>query len=121
LQIEYIKDLYNSYMVIKGEKGENTNYETHMLTHNDINGFVQCELRTYDGIELFYYDITEKKDLKKKYQSSLFSYKDVVNLLVRIFHIIESAYEYLLVENSILLEPNYIFYHTKTDEIVCVM
>jgi len=117
LQIEYIKDLYNSYMVIKGEKEENTNYETHMLTYNDINGFVQCELRTYDGIELFYYDITEKKDLKKKYQSSLFSYKDVVNLLVRIFHIIESAYEYLLVENSILLEPNYIFYHTKTDEI----
>lgn len=117
LQIEYIKDLYNSYMVIKGEKEENTHYETHMITHNNIDGFVPCDLRTYDGVELFYYDITEKKNLKKKYQSSLFSYKDVINLLTRIFHIIESAYEYLLVENSILLEPNYIFFHTKTDEI----
>lgn len=118
LQTEYIKDMHSSYMVIKGDRDKNKNYTLKMLLGNSIPGLIRTELRTYDNIDVFYYDITGRKELIKTYETSSLSYQDLTTILGKVINIIEGSLDYLLCEDDFIINPNYIFLDREKRELL---
>ena len=118
LQSEYIKDMHSSYMVLKGDREKNKNYRVKMILNNSIPGLIRTELRSYDNIDIFYYDITGKTELIKKYETSSLSYQELTTILGNLINIIEGSLDYLLCEDDFIINPSYIFLDKEKNEIL---
>lgn len=118
LHAEYIKDMHSSYMVLRGDRDKNKNYIVKMIMNNSIPGLIRTELRSYDDIDVFYYDITGKLEFAKKYETFSFSYQEVITILMSIINTIEESFDYLLCEDDFLINPNYIFVDNENNELL---
>jgi len=64
LEVTFRQDIYNSYMILSGGEVDRTAYPIHMITRNDIPGFLCCHTEEMDGRLYFYYDVTSMRSLK---------------------------------------------------------
>ncbi len=109
LQAEYVRDMHNNYLVLKGIEGSVSIYGTKMLLNNIIRGVIKTELRCIDHMDLFYYDISSKKSIATVCGNKSLNYDEIKKILSNILEIIENSGEYLLSENDFIIEPNYVF------------
>ncbi len=117
LQAEYIRDMHNNYLVLKGMEGQVSAYGTRMLLNNLIPGLLKTELRCIDRMDLFYYDITYKKSVAAFCENKSINYKELKNILTNILEIIENSGEFLLTENNFIIEPSYVFIDSTSQDI----
>jgi hypothetical protein len=117
LQAEFVRDMHNNYIVIKGIEGKTTAYSTKMLLSNRIPGLLVTELRCINETDLYYYDITAKKSLWEFYENKALNYRELQNLLSSILSVFEESYKYLLSDNDFIIDPKYIFLDTQSMEI----
>ncbi len=109
LEAEFVRDLHNHYIVLKGIEGKAAAYGTRMLLNNQIPGLLITELRCIDQTDLFYYDITSKKSLSAFCENKSLNHSELKNILASMLKVIENSGNYLLSENDFIIDPNYIF------------
>ena len=110
MDVSYIKDLHHNYLVIpKIDDSSRETYCVYMLQANSIDGIIKPESRSIDNRVLYYYDITSKQSIDTIYIKSTISYEQLKELFINLADLIEQAYEYLLNENDLILEPEHIY------------
>lgn len=109
LHTEYVRDIHNNYLVIKGIEDYTCGYRTKILLNNTIEGVLKVELKFIDQMDLFYYNINNKKSLSAAYENKSLQYDDIKKLLRSILKIINGSGDYLLSENDFIIDPEYIF------------
>lgn len=108
--IEYLKDLHHSYMVIpEGTGAGEYNYCVKMLQAERPEGMLKLEVRRINNRLLYYYDITSRQSLGIMTARAVLNYTYAKRLISDIIDIIETAYEYLLEEDDFVLLPEQIF------------
>ncbi|WFR57560.1 DUF6382 domain-containing protein [Anaerocolumna sp. AGMB13025] len=118
LQAEYIRDMHSNFVVLKGIEGKSSAYGSRMILHNNIPGLLKTELRSIDNMDLFYYDVTSKKSLAEIWENKSLNYYELRKIVSDILITIQNSGEYLLSENDFIIEPNYIFLDTGSQNIL---
>ena len=93
---------------IPGSTDTNT-YPFKMLMKNKISGVLSCRERMEDGKAYLYVDIEGKRNLLQEYQDKEWQLEDMVTFFQEITYILEEIRSYLLHENMVVLDPEYIF------------
>lgn len=123
MEVSYRKDLRHNYLVIpecEGSDGEA--YSIRMLQVNSVSGIIKPDQRIIDNQVLFYYDITSRQSLQIAYEKAPISYEQLKSMFLSLADIIDQIYEYLLNENDLLLEPEYIFTELSTGRLyICYL
>ena len=109
LQADFIKDIKNNYMVLQSKEEEGSSFTLKMLAKNNIQGLLKLEVKTIDNQKYYYYDITSKRPLSEILERSPVTYKQIKKIYDHIFRLPDILKEYLIDENSILLEPQFIY------------
>ncbi len=110
LQIEYKKDMQKNYLIIKQPNTiTKKSYEMKMLINNQIQGLLNMELRTIDGNEEYYYNITGKQPMSVLFQKETLKENQIRGILLEIINTLKRGKEYLLLEENFILSPEYIY------------
>lgn len=115
MKVEYCKDLHHNYMVLTEEDTiASEAYSKKMLELHTIEGLLSMEQRRLDGSVLLFYDITARQALSMITEKTLLSHEALRKLMTGILEAIEEAYECLLVEDDIILQPDFIYLDVAT-------
>lgn len=115
MKVEYRKDLHHNYMVLTEEDTITSEaYSKKMLELQTIDGLLSMEQRRLDGSVLLFYDITAKQALSLVTEKTLLSFETLKKLIKGILEAIEGAYECLLAEDDIILQPDFIYLDVST-------
>lgn len=109
LGAEYRRDLNYNFMIIDSQCKEQKNYQEGMITNNSIEYFLNCSIKMVDGQKKLYYDITSKQPIKRVFENMYFSYEILSIFVQGIERSVKAAKEYLLDENSIVFDEEYIY------------
>lgn len=117
-EIEFKRDLNNNYLImeIDGEISA-SDYQIRMITVNAIGGLLKCNTRILDGKIKLYFEITSKQPIARIYEKRMIGLEDIGKLIMGIKKGLESASEYLLDANSLILDPEYIYMNIGTGEL----
>jgi pSer/pThr/pTyr-binding forkhead associated (FHA) protein len=116
LKKEFIRDMKSSYMVLKGDSREQ-NYKNKMLSQYSIPGFLRIDIKSINNMELYYYDITNLNTLEETYDTRVFHFKDIKELLEGIFDAIDNGREYFLEPDDFILYPDCLYMKENTDNL----
>lgn len=94
------------------------NYQIRMLLENQVPGLLPCKIQKINGEEFFYYEITGCQSLQNLFENRKFGYKELEELFLGVFRIMERLDEYLLSRDFLLLQPSCIF-RNKGDNRYC--
>lgn len=118
MKVRYRNDLYGNYMLIEIPKGEDTNqYSFKMLERNQIAGVLNCQERMEDGKSYWYADVSKKRNLVQEYQDKELQLEDMITIFQQLTPIVEELRNYLLNENLIIMDPEYIYRDLETDNL----
>lgn len=109
LSATYKRHLSQSYMILEGEENVPPSYELEILSYNRIKGILPMETEVLDGTMRFWYEITGKQT----FSDYLGRRRMDMQLLCCFFRALEeicrTVSHYLLEEDSILLDFDYIY------------
>lgn len=110
MEIWYKRSMSENYMVISGtELQTGETYQIRMLLENQVPGLLPCKIQKMNGDEFFYYEITGCQSLQNLFEKRKFGYKELEELFLGVFRIMERLDEYLLNRDFLLLQPSCIF------------
>lgn len=109
----YKNDLKKAYLILEGEGGEQEDYQTLMLSENDIQGILKLDVRYVDNQTQYQYDISGKTCFKTLYEKTHLTYEDMKRLVDNLLQTAQLLRKYMLDSNRILLEPEYIYCNEK--------
>ncbi|NLO08756.1 MAG: FHA domain-containing protein [Clostridiales bacterium] len=110
MDVSYRKDLRHNYLVIaKPDNSDDEAYSVCMLEANSIEGIIRPEPRSIDNQVFYYYDITAKQSIDTIYVKSKINYEQLKSLFANLADLTLFAYEYLLNENDLLLDPEHVY------------
>ena len=109
IQVDYKRDMQNSYLVIETEEIPERTYRLPMLMNNRIEGLLEIELRTVDEKNVYYYDISSRQSFACIYEKKTLNSPELKKLIRDIISIITRGKEYLLDENDFIIRPEYIY------------
>jgi hypothetical protein len=117
----YENDSTSNYLVLRtGIDKTIINYQAHMLLNNKLNGLLEFNLNHIgDGVNCFY-NVTSKCTLASFMSRKRFSRDE---FLITILNIINNIYQlknYLLYDNNILLDENFIYVEPESIDIYFV-
>lgn len=110
LQPEYKRDMHKNYIILK-ENSEKSRecYGMKMVSNNRIQGVLDVELRSVDQRNEYYYEITGKQPLSVLFRKEALKEYQIRNILSEIIQTLKRGREYLLLEDSFILLPDYIY------------
>ena len=118
MKVRYRNDLYGNYMLIEIPKGEDINqYSFKMLERNQIAGVLNCQERMEDGKSYWYADISKKRNLVQEFQDKEIRLEDMIVIFQQITPIVEELRNYLLNENMMVMDPEYIYKDLENDNL----
>lgn len=118
--VEYIKDMYSSYMAIMPVEERDNRVDTYarkMLTENEIVGLLPCEIRTVDMKEKYYYNISSKQPVINVFEKGQIDEIQTSKLIGNIMSAIKEAKKYMLSEKGFVLAPEYVYMNISNFEI----
>lgn len=117
MKAEYKRDMHSSYLIFQEPEGEENVYEAKMLANNQIPGFLNLEIRSIDNKQQYYFDITSKQPILLVFQKGQLNKEQILKMMGDILRAVESAKEYLLDENNLILDPEYIFINVSNMQV----
>lgn len=117
MQISYRREMKHNYLIIDPEEITWRNYECKMLSENTISGILQFQLRQVDDEIRFYYEITSRQPLSRILENHLLRESEIRQIILGISGVLDRMEQYLLRENSVLLEPDYIYVNPEDFQI----
>lgn len=109
VEVSYKRHFTQSYMVIKSEGSCEETYELEILTYNQIPHLLKVQIEVSDGELQFWYDITGKQTLADHMERRQADSPLLLLLFQTLAELYEEMEEYLLKENHIILEQDYIY------------
>lgn len=109
MEVEFERNLKNNYMVIKGGEGYKEDYQVRMLMRQGAKGLLPVEVRFLDGKPEFYYNISSKQKLSEWLRAKKLTYDMLLQIIKSLYSILETAVDFLLDCNHLILEAEYIF------------
>lgn len=110
-------DINGSRLIFENPEMNNVGYKSRMLIENHITGFLECNIVYAEGKENYVYDTTSKTSLHNIYEHGEMNHKMLYVLIESIICGMESAGEYLLPVEHLILDPEYIFVENNTGRI----
>ena len=115
--VKYYKDYGHNYLILKDSGGlSNSLYQRRMITGNQIRGLLPCQERHINGELLLYYEITSRQSLAGLYQGKKIGMSQLRAFFVQLKEVNECLQNYLLEENGLILQPEYIFQNPQKEE-----
>ncbi len=109
LRVSYHREMKKNYLMIDAGEPENQRFETKMLIGNAIDGLLKFRIRKTDGSSQFCYEITSRQPLKRLLESRTIGAEQIRTLLLGIARTLTGMEEYLLSEEQIILNPDFIY------------
>ncbi|NNJ29578.1 DUF6382 domain-containing protein [Lacrimispora defluvii] len=109
MNITYRREMKHNYLIIEQDNAQMQGYEENMLKENQINGLLKFQLKQIDNRKYFYYEITSKQPLSRILEFHSINKQELINLIIGIAQILNRLPVYLLKEDQILLQPEYIY------------
>lgn len=106
---EFIRELSSNYMVLCPLPGEEDSFALKMLVRNKIDGLIPMEVKTINNRKNYYYDITGREPVSELLQKRQVSFLQLRELYEQILKLPDILKEFLLPENSILMEPEFVY------------
>lgn len=110
MKTEYKRNLDKTYLIIEEEKIYEESYQMHMLRENKIPGLLEVSGKGNGENSQYYYDISCKISMKVKYEKVKIGYEELKKFLIQLLLVIKEVKSYLLNEEEILLDPEFIYY-----------
>lgn len=118
MEATYRRDSEHNYMILKSdEKIRGNEYQVRMLLGNEIPGLLRCKLRMVDGEAYFYYKITSRQPLSRILGQRPAGCEDIWAIASGLVKALEGMERYLLAEEGILLEPDFLYMDVETKEV----
>lgn len=109
LECSQYNDARRSFLVVKCS-GNPGNYQYRMLAANRIDGLVPCSLRSIDGNDYLYYEVTSRQSLESMCGPGALRGEEVKGLLYALAAVGSGISRFLLDDSRILLREDFIFY-----------
>ena len=110
LEIKYQKDMSHNYLIIKGPKTQKSEgFQLRMMTENEIPGLLSAERRHINGEDFIYYEINSMQSLKTIFERRKIDKKAALLLLGCLRRVLRELRNYLLSEDGLILDPEYVF------------
>lgn len=112
------KDLKGSFLVLWDEKNPPAvGYQQEMIKKNKIPGLLKCDvLPSSEGTNLKY-DISSMQSLSSMYAGKQICGQDALNIIESVCLVIQGIREFILEEEGIIFDPDYIFFNYKDKSI----
>lgn len=114
----YKRELSHSYLVVDDlpERGMNQ-YQYRMILRNRIPGLLTSSERHMEGRTCLYYDISSRQSLAQMYLSASLSFQSIRGMIDNMAQVQDTMAEYLLEEEGLILEPEYIYMDLETEQL----
>lgn len=109
MEVHYERQMRHNYLIIESENSESENYECRMLMANTIEGLLKFRFQKTENGLCYYYEITSKQPLNRILEGRAIRREEIAQLIMSIAAILDRVESYLLKENRILLDPEYIY------------
>lgn len=109
LKVSYHREMKKNYLMIEAEERKDQRFETKMLVGNTIEGLLKLRVRKTDSRCQFCYEITSKQPLKRLLETKEMGAEQIKNLLLGIAQTLARMEEYLLSEEQIILDADFIY------------
>ena len=109
MEIHYKREMKRNYLVVEPEPGAQPGYEARMLANNSIDGLLRFHVKYMDERQSYYYDITSMQPLSRLLQNRFIDRGEICQLLIQLHVALVRMEEYLLSEDGLLLDPDYIY------------
>lgn len=120
MEISYKRHFTKSYMIVKAEGLWQESYEAEILSYNRIPGLLQMQTEISDGQIYFWYDITGMQTLGDYLSRRRADGRMYRTIFQTILKVCETTAAYLLEENGVCLETEYIFLDMDGEKIAYV-
>jgi len=110
MKTEYKKNISGVCLVLEEEKAYQEDYQILMIEANDIFGLLPLKAQGINGGSRYYYTINGKVNMKAMYEKLKIGKQDLLLFLNQFLQTTRAVYDHMLNINSILLDPEYIFY-----------
>lgn len=108
--LRYENNSTSSYLVIIPEKSrKHISYQTQMLLNNRIEGILSFHMNYMEQNWNYYFDITSKCTFASFLSRKRFTRDEFLITLLKVINNIENIRSYLLTDNNILLDSEYIY------------
>lgn len=109
MNVTYRREMKHNYLIIEQDKSATEGFEIDMLKENQINGLLKFHLKQIDAHRYFYYEITSKQPLNRILEFHSLNKEELKGLIAGIAQILNRLPVYLLKEDQILLQPEFIY------------
>ncbi|GLB32107.1 hypothetical protein LAD12857_40300 [Lacrimispora amygdalina] len=109
MNVTYRREMKHNYLIIEQDKSWTEGYEINMLKENQINGLLKFHLKQIDSRSYFYYEITSKQPLNRILEFHSLNKEELKGLIAGIAQVLNRLPVYLLKEDQILLQPEFIY------------
>ncbi len=110
LNVRYQRDINSNYLIVETEADVNKqDYKILILINNDIKELLKLSVGNIDNKMELYYDISSKQKLSMILERQPVTYENLKKILECIIKTMEVIIEYLLDDNGIVLDPEYIY------------
>lgn len=122
MNVSYQRELKRNYLIVQPKEQQISTYECKMMQENIIEGFLRFRLEQMDGEPQFYYEITSKQPLGRLLENRKLSGAEIRKMVIGITNALNQMETYLLREDSIWLEPEYIYVEPETFKVwLCIV
>ena len=109
MKTTYRREMKHNYLIITPDIPEYKGIETQMLEKNSIEGLLEFHIKSLDGQRSCYYEITSKQSLSRIMEYKSLGEEELRTLIGGIARTLSRLEAYLLKEDQILLDPEYIY------------
>ena len=107
---EYKRDVNKNYLILRVEDDLDTqSYQVRMLMTGTVPGLLSCRLQNMDSRMDAWYDITSRQQLSSLFEGKKLSYADLQLIFGGFVKVMETAAEYLLNPDMLILKPDYMY------------
>lgn len=119
IKVEYKREKSNNYIMFFPQKEfwqrvDKNNYEYRMLEENNISSLLRMNIDSIDNEVCFRFNINSKKKLADFVSCRKLSYEDISKLIYGISNMLFSINKYLINENDIVMDMEYIYIDSYT-------
>lgn len=110
MNAEYKRDSNHNYLIFHEESYvSEDSYQLRMLTGNTMTQVLPCHVRKIDGKLQLCYDITSRQNMLSLYEGKKLGKEELVTVFEGCLAILEEMEEYLLGQDQLLLDPEFIY------------
>lgn len=120
-EISFESDAAASYLVIKtGIEKPIRHYQVEMIAHNRIERILPFDLRQKNDQNCFYYNVTSKLTLSRIFKNGKIKRNQFIRILSDITRTLLDCHNYLLNDQCLVLEEDFIYVNPATFELSMV-